>query len=103
MSDVAQLAVDLENMINRARVALAEMAQAEARALDSIELVIRERLEAGQRFLDAFGHLVDDMESPAQVYADPPRDHDSLEQSFERLARDIVERMPPPIAPQGYR
>lgn len=81
--DVTQLDIDLREMIGRARDALEDMHHAEMATLRNLETTIREtvkaRMDAGQKLLDAFGHLVPEDERGGQATAS----------TLDRLANDI--------------
>lgn len=90
-NDVAQLALDLQHLINRARASL----NSELAALDGLEQALVDRIEASQRFLDAFGHLAEDQVLPPPV----PQQAREMQRTYRDLADELSRAMPQ----QGYR
>lgn len=77
--NLAQLSVELQALIDRARAAL----ERETDVLDAISERLQERLNVSSRFVREFGHLV--RQHP--VYQ-PTNAHDA----FERLGHDLRSR-----------
>lgn len=78
--DIANLSVELQALIDRARAALDH----EHDVLDAISERLQERLNVSARFVREFGHLV---RQPHQTYQQP-----SAQEAFERLGHDLRQR-----------
>lgn len=82
--DIAQLAVDLQALIDRARSAL----EREQDVLDAVVGQLNERIEASERFLRAFGHIAPPSLPPhTQTH---PR---TAEEAFDTLSKQLAQTM----------